>query len=102
LALHVWWVLRTDQAFEDAAIEASAERAKRLAAMRSRRSLGAVPAPKTIRSTLALRSVGHPAVGIFWKNMLCLRRTAQLRLLIGPTAMSIIIGAGIAGDEGNV
>jgi hypothetical protein len=99
LAFHAWWVLRTDAAFEEAAIEASAERAKRLEAMKSRRSIGAVKlkAPST---TLALASVGHPAIGIFWKNMLCLRRTAQLRLLIGPTLMSIIIGGAMAGDEG--
>lgn len=99
LALHIWWVLRTDTAFEDAAIEASAERAKRVAAMRSRRA-GAVVAPRTVKSTIALASVGHPAVGIFWKNILCLRRTAQLRLLIGPTAMAIIIGGAMASDDG--
>jgi ABC-2 type transport system permease protein len=99
LAFHAWWVLRTDAAFEDAAIEASVERARRVEAMKSRRTLGAVK-PRKITSTIALAAVGHPAIGIFWKNMLCLRRTAQLRLLIGPTAMSIIIGGAIAGDEG--
>ncbi len=99
LAFHVWWVLRTDSAFEDAAIVASAERARRLEAMKSRRALGGVR-PRKITSTIALASAGHPAIGIFWKNMLCLRRTAQLRLLVGPTAMSVIIGGAIAGDEG--
>jgi hypothetical protein len=100
LAFHVWWVLQADAAFEDAAIEASAERSRRLEAMKARRSLGAAVKPKKITSTIALAAVGHPAIGIFWKNILCLRRTAQLRLLIGPTAMSIIIGGAIAGDEG--
>src|SRR5262249_11475260 len=42
LAFHAWWVLRTDAAFEEAAIEASAERARRLEAMKSRRTIGAV------------------------------------------------------------
>jgi hypothetical protein len=56
--------------------------------------------PKKVTSTIELASVGHPAIGIFWKNMLCLRRTAQLRLLIGPTVMSVIIGGAMAGDEG--
>lgn len=100
LALHLWWVLRTDAAFEDAAIEASAERARRLEAMKSRRSLGATAKPRKASSTIALAAVGHPAIGIFWKNILCLRRTAQLRLLIGPLAMSVIIGGAIAGDDG--
>ncbi|MGH7619107.1 MAG: putative ABC exporter domain-containing protein, partial [Gemmatimonadaceae bacterium] len=98
LAFHVWWVLRTDSAFEDAAIEASAERMKRLAAIKARRGVGAAVASKTAKSTIALSSVGHPAIGIFWKNILCLRRTAQLRLLIGPTAMAIIIGGAIGGE----
>jgi ABC-2 type transport system permease protein len=99
LGLHAWWVLRADTAFEDAAIEASAERLRRVEAMKSRRGLGAVK-PRTATSTIALASVGHPAIGVFWKNMVCLRRTAQLRLLIGPTAMAIIIGGALAGDEG--
>lgn len=100
LGFHAWWVLRTDTAFEDAAIEASAERAKRVAAMKSRRGDGTVVAQRPVTSTIALASVGHPAIGIFWKNMLCLRRTAQLRLLIGPTTMAVIIGGAMAGDEG--
>src|SRR5439155_22514908 len=50
LAVHVWWVLRSDTAFEDAAIEASAERVKRLAAMRGRRSAMALATPKSAKS----------------------------------------------------
>jgi hypothetical protein len=99
LACHAWWVLRTDAAFEDAAIEASAERARRVEAMKARRASGIVK-PRMVTSTIALASVGHPAIGIFWKNILCLRRTAQFRLLIGPMVMAIIIGAALAGDDG--
>ncbi len=91
LALHAWWVLRTDAAFEDAAIQASAERARKIEAMRARRS-GATVAPRTAGSTLRLAVRGHPAMAIFWKNMLCLRRTAQLRVFIGPFVMAIAIG----------
>ncbi|MDB4874679.1 MAG: hypothetical protein JWM41_1125 [Gemmatimonadetes bacterium] len=89
---HVWWVLRTDAAFEDAAIEASAERARRVQATRSRRSVAAMGAPRAT-GTLTLAAVGHPALAIIWKNMLCLRRTAQLRVFIGPTVMAIALGA---------
>ena len=35
---------------------------------------------------------GHPALAIIWKNMLCLRRTAQLRVFVGPLAMAIAVG----------
>lgn len=102
LAFHAWWVLRTDAAFEDAAIDASAERARRLDAIRARRGLGASAAPRTATRTIALAAVGHPALAIVWKNILCLRRTAQLRLLVGPLAMAIIIGSAIAGGVGGV
>jgi hypothetical protein len=92
IAVHVWWVLRTDTAFEDAAIEASAERAKRAEANRARRSTAAMGAPRST-ATFQLAAKGHPAAAIFWKNMLCLRRTARLRLLIGPAVMAIALGA---------
>jgi ABC-2 type transport system permease protein len=99
LALHGWWVLRTDVAFEDAAIEASAERARRLDAARSRRSIGASAPTKRPTSTIALSSKGHPALAIVWKNILCLRRTAQLRLFIGPVLMAVVLAGAMAGDD---
>jgi hypothetical protein len=98
VAAHAWWVLRADTAFEDAAIEASAERARRLEAMRSRRALGVAALPRQAKSTLALASVGHPALAVIWKNMLCLRRTAQLRVFIGPLVMAIILGGAFSTD----
>ena len=91
LAAHVWWVLRTNAAFEEAALEASIERARRLEAMRSRRSMGTAPL-RGPTSTIQLASAGHPAFAIIWKNILCLRRTAQLRVFVGPLAMSIALG----------
>jgi hypothetical protein len=97
LALHVVRVFYTDAAFEDAAIEASAERAKRQEAMRARRTIAAVGAPRPATSTLHLSARGHPAIAIVWKNMLCLRRTAQLRLFIGPVIMAVAVGAATSG-----
>ncbi|HEY9227062.1 MAG TPA: putative ABC exporter domain-containing protein [Gemmatimonadaceae bacterium] len=99
LAAHMWWVFRADTAFEDAAIQASADRARRLEEMRSRRTL-AIPKPvRGVKSTIALASVGHPAVAVFWKNILCLRRTAQLRLFIGPLTMAVVLGAALTADR---
>ena len=91
LALHTFWVLRTDTEFEEAALEASVERARRVEAMRSRRTFTAAP-PRAPTSTIQLASQGHPALAIIWKNILCLRRTAQLRVFVGPLAMAIAIG----------
>lgn len=98
MAAHLLWVLRADIAFEDAAIEASAERARRRETSRSRRGLGTVTASKRTSKTIALAAKGHPAWAIVWKNMLCLRRTAQLRLIIGPVAIAVAFGA--AASEG--
>ncbi|MEO7083783.1 MAG: putative ABC exporter domain-containing protein [Gemmatimonadaceae bacterium] len=95
--LHAWWVLHTDAAFEDAAIAASAARAQRVEAARGRRSVGTA-APRATKSTIALAAGGHPAVAILWKNMLCLRRTSQLRVFIAPLIMSIAIGWGVSSD----
>ncbi len=96
LALHAFWVIRNDTAFEDAAIEASNERARRRAAGQRRGlSGGAVRAPRATR-TIQLGATGHPALAIIWKNLLCLRRTAQMRLIIAPAFMAIAIGAAIS------
>ncbi|MGH7669193.1 MAG: putative ABC exporter domain-containing protein, partial [Gemmatimonadaceae bacterium] len=41
LLVHVWWVMRTDTAFEEAALAATAARARKLDALRGRRTAGA-------------------------------------------------------------
>lgn len=98
LVAHTWWVFRTDRAFEEAAIEATAERARRLEAARARRSAVPATAPTRATSTIALASTGHPGLALLWKNTLCLRRTAQLRLFIGPLAMAIVLGGALSAD----
>lgn len=99
MGLHVFWVLRSDAAFEDAALEASEARARRIDAIRSRRSIVVPKATKAAQTTMRLKPVGHPAMAIFWKNILCLRRTAQFRLLIGPAGMAIAFGAAVSGRD---
>ena len=100
VVLHLWWVLRTDAAFEEAAIEASAERARRLESKARRMAAGgAMPSrPRPAVSTFSLAAAGSPAMAILWKNMLCLRRTAQLRVFVSPIVMSIVIGAATSGN----
>ncbi|HEV8447999.1 MAG TPA: putative ABC exporter domain-containing protein [Gemmatimonadaceae bacterium] len=96
MGLHVFWVLRSDAAFEDAALEASEQRARRMDAIRSRRSIVVPKSSLAAKTTLRLKAIGHPAMAIFWKNILCLRRTAQLRLLLGPAGMAIAFGAALS------
>ncbi len=76
LALHYVWVLRTELAFEDAAVEASAARAKRIEAMKARRSGNAAPVRAGNRTWIPLAPSGHPAMAILWKNILALSRTS--------------------------
>jgi hypothetical protein len=98
MLVHVWWVLRTDTAFEEAAIDASAERARRGRSLRLGRSVATTAVPRGSR-TLHLSSRGHPAMAILWKNMLCLRRTARPQVLIGPMVMAIAIGVATAASN---
>lgn len=69
MALHYVWVIRTDAAFEEAALEAAEERVRRLAALAGtqaspkRSARGGIPwiPPLPVR--------GHPAITMAWKNV---------------------------------
>ena len=108
VAVHVWWVLHTDTAFEEAALAATAERARRLEALRGRR-LGAAGRP-TVRATrrkrgargrgIPLAPTGYPAVAIVWKNIACLRRTTQQRQLVTPLMIAVVAGFVSGSDLG--
>lgn len=97
LVLHVWWVLRTETAFEEAAAEASLAQAKRLEGLRTRGISGAVLPPGAARRTIGLRSTGAPAVAIVWKNVLWLMRAGQLRTFIGLPAIACVAALVFAG-----
>lgn len=91
LLLHVWWIIRTDAAFEESAIAASYERVRRVEAWRSRRL--SAPRPEAIsRAGIVMPKAGHPAIAIVWKNLLCLRRTMQVRVFIAPLIMAATWG----------
>ena len=114
LLVHVWWVMHTDTAFEEAALAATAERAKRLEALRSRRSsIAGTGAPSTpLRAPVAggvkrgamfaLAPTGRAEVAIVWKNLVCLRRTTQLKQLLTPVLLAVVGGTVIGGKIGSV
>jgi ABC-2 type transport system permease protein len=93
--LHVWWVLRSDTAFEEAAAVASTQLAKRVDAIRSRRA-GLEPPVTAGAKTFTLASTGWPIIAIVWKNAIALRRTlkpgALLRLPILAFAAAAFFG----------
>ncbi len=85
--LHYLWVIRTELAFEDAAVEASAQRARRIEAIRARRSGGVKPVRAGNRSWIPLAPRGHPAVAILWKNVLAFTRTSGRGAVAIPLAI---------------
>ncbi|MDQ6831455.1 MAG: putative ABC exporter domain-containing protein, partial [Gemmatimonadota bacterium] len=111
--LHYFWVVRTHAAFEDAAVEASARRAERLAAMRGRRmgaplDTGSKAAAKASRERPAriwipISPTGHPAVAILWKNIVSIarevRRSTLLLLIVGTLAIYLALSKAQEGSD---
>ena len=77
LVAHYYWVIHSEAAFEDAAVEASAQRAKAIEAFRARRAGAPRPAKVGKRQWLPLAATGTPAVAIVWKNLLAISRTSS-------------------------
>ncbi|MFQ5704344.1 MAG: putative ABC exporter domain-containing protein [Gemmatimonadales bacterium] len=93
LLLHYIWVIKTDAAFEDAAVKAGVRRAERIARMRTRRGVQiSRPARRVAKSSrLRLSPTGRPAVAILWKNWIAftrgMRPTTVLILALGLGAI---------------
>jgi len=94
MLVHVPWVLHTDAAFEEAAAEASARRAARLAMIRSRGTVIRPARPGRTRLHLPLGASGVPGVAIVWKNALALARTLtpQTVLSFAIAATALLVG----------
>ena len=91
LAAHYVWVVRSDAAFEEAAVAESLHRAERLAARRDRPRRARPDA--TLPPPYRLRSAGPPAEAIFWKNLASVSRTGRPR----ATAIGfVVVGAALA------
>ena len=90
MLLQVLWVVRTDVAFEEAAAQASVERARRLEAWRRRSGRPRVRT-KGKRRTIPLSPAGMPAAAIVWKNTLLLMRTGRLGSIAGLALMAVIV-----------
>jgi ABC-2 type transport system permease protein len=104
MALHVLWVLRSQAAFEEAAVEASARRQQVLDAWRKR---GTVEKPRTAKGQgreLGLKPVGHPAIAIIWKNTLCFFRTVRPMQMMATMMVPAMVGAyfGFKNNAGSV
>jgi ABC-2 type transport system permease protein len=103
VALHYVWVLRTELAFEDAAVEASAARARRIEALRARRAGNVRPvrARAGNRTWIPLGASGHPAFAILWKNVLALTRTSGSSVGMLMLSLSIAVAVMVVASQGN-
>lgn len=79
LILHYVWVIRSDSAFEEAAVEVSLRRARALADHRHRRSSFFWAPAKASPPLFRLAPVGWPAGAILWKNLVAATRTRRVR-----------------------
>jgi hypothetical protein len=77
MVLHYVWVVRSDTAFEKAAVEASLRRAKALSERRA--GEGRSRLPRTTAPLFRLAPVGWPAGAILWKNLVAVTRTRRVR-----------------------
>lgn len=102
VALHVWWVLSSDAAFEEAAAVASAERAKRIEAIRSRRGATIAPVKVSGKRTIALAPTGIPAIAIGWKNAISFMRSVQIGAVLRLPVILLAIAAFIGWNVGDL
>jgi ABC-2 type transport system permease protein len=79
LVLHYVWVVRSDSAFEETAVEVSLKRALALAERRRGPGSPFRPPVKASPPLFRLAPVGWPAGAILWKNLVAATRTKRVR-----------------------
>ena len=80
MALHYWWIVKANVAFEEASVEHSRKLAERISAIRSN-NWQAISKPKKVkRAPFALRAEGHPFVALLWKNLISAGQFISFRL----------------------
>lgn len=89
LLLHYLWVMRSQVAFEEAAIRASAETVDRLARLKGQRK----GVPRKAGRSLPLQPTGWPGTAIIWKNTIAITRGAFSRSLV---IILMVLAAGFA------
>ncbi|HSU56697.1 MAG TPA: putative ABC exporter domain-containing protein, partial [Candidatus Dormibacteraeota bacterium] len=97
MALHYWWVIRADVAFEEASVDASKRLAERVAALRAGNFRGRKTTFKRKRPPFELRPGGWPAIGLLWKNLISAGQAFTLRVWVVLAAMGFAIAAILRG-----
>lgn len=91
LAIHYFWVVNTEVAFEEASIARAEKRAARRRASQQGDWRGNVAVNKPRTPAFALGSVGRPELAFLWKNLLATSAFFRPRPILVLTA--IIVGA---------
>ena len=89
LAVHYWWVIRSDVAFEEGSIEASKRLADKVAAMRSGNWRGTKKLRKGRRPPFPLPPLGPRPVALLWKNLISAGQGFTLRMWILLAAVGV-------------
>jgi ABC-2 type transport system permease protein len=99
MALHYLWVVHSNVAFEEASVDFSRRIAERLAAARSGNLQGRRP-KKAARPPFVLRPTGHPAMGLFWKNLISAGQYITARFWMMLVWIVIVAGVMLQGPIG--
>ena len=99
IALHYWWVTRSNIAFEEASIERSRKDADRIAAVRSGNWRAMQKPKKAARAPFVLNSTGNPAIAVFWKNLISVGHGVSARIFL-IVLWAAIASAGILRSQG--
>jgi hypothetical protein len=89
LAVHYWWVARSDVAFEEASVEASKRIAEKVAAIRSGDWQASRKPRKAKRAPFRLRPLGPPSIALLWKNLISAGSAFSLRTWIMLAILSV-------------
>jgi hypothetical protein len=92
LLLHAVWVVRSDSAFEEAAAEASLDRARAAADRRTGPRRGPTVAHRPLPHFLRLRPAGWRAGAIFWKNLIAVFRMRRTRSAV----LAVVVAGAVA------
>jgi len=97
LALHYWWIIRADVAFEEASVEASQKIAERIAAARAGNWQAANRKLRAKHAPFPLRPHGPAAVALLWKNLIGAGNAFTLRTWIILAAVVFGVSMGMRG-----
>ncbi len=93
LALHIVWVIRSDAAFEEAALEHTLARARRETSAVGSRADSSRFAVRRLPRWLHLQPTGWPAGAILWKNLVAVFRTRPVRRVLAASLAAGMVSA---------